>query len=280
MISRAGFAKLHKPGIYAVAAIMCAIIAFPLYWMLVTSLQKEQALFTIPLRLWPQDFTWQGYARVLVRGEVWLWIKNSLIVTIATTVLSVPISLLSAYSISRFKYRGRAFMLFLILLTQMLPATLIILPLFVIFRRFNLLDSLGGLVVANVTFSLPLSISILKGFLDTVPREIEEAGVIDGCSQGQVISKIIVPVSSPGLVASSVIAFFLTWDEFLFANTFINTREKWLGTVGLASFRGEFITPWNEILAAAMLYTLPALLFFLFAQRQIVAGLTSGAVKG
>ena len=269
-----------KLGIYATVIILCGIIAFPLYWMLATSLQQETALFSSRLRLWPKPVVLEGYLHLFAAGRIWLWIKNSLVVTVATTLLSVPISLFAAYSISRFKYRGRVFLLFLILLTQMLPATLIILPLFVIFRQMGLWDTLGCLIVANITFSLPLSISILKGFLDTIPREIEEAGVIDGCSRMQILSKIIVPVSLPGLVASSVIAFFLTWDEFLFANTFINTESKWLGTVGLASFRGEFITPWNEILAAAMIYTAPALLFFLFAQRYIVAGLTSGAVKG
>lgn len=272
--------SLNKIWIYLMASLACGIIFFPLYWMFVTSIQSEQALFVIPLRFWPKKIIFDGYINVLTNSDIWIWIKNSLLVTMATTVLSVPISLLAAYSISRFCYRGRGFTLFLILFTQMLPATLIILPLFIIFRKFGMINTLFGLVVANVTFSLPLSISILKGFLDTVPREIEEAGTIDGCSRLQIITKIVVPVSLPGLVASSVISFFLTWDEFLFANTFINSREKWLGTVGLASFRGEFITPWNQILAAATLYTAPALLFFLLAQRYIVTGLTSGAVKG
>lgn len=170
--------------------------------------------------------------------------------------------------------------MFLMLLTQMLPVTLIVLPLFVIFKDLKLLDTHKGLVLANFTFSLPLSISILKGFLDTIPKEIEEAAAIDGCSKWLMIPKVIVPISLPGLVSSSVIAFFASWNEYLFASTFINNEAKWLGTVGLASFQGVFLTPWNKVLAASTVYTLPALIFYLFVQKYIVSGLTAGSVKG
>ncbi len=265
---------------YTVAIIVCFVILFPLYWMITTSLQNEKELFKSRPNFFPPKIEWDSYAQIFTEHNMLGWLKNSLIVAICSTALSVPVSLFAAYSISRLKFRGSQFTMFLMLLTQMLPVTLIVLPLFVIFKDLKLLDTHKGLVLANFTFSLPLSISILKGFLDTIPKEIEEAAAIDGCSKWLMIPKVIVPISLPGLVSSSVIAFFASWNEYLFASTFINNEAKWLGTVGLASFQGVFLTPWNKVLAASTVYTLPALIFYLFVQKYIVSGLTAGSVKG
>ncbi len=265
---------------YAGVILACMLIAFPLYWMLKTSLQKESDFFETGVRLLARHFEYVNYASVFREYEMGRWLLNSVIVTASTTVATVPISILAAYSLSRYRYFLRVAFIYVILLTQMLPATLLILPLFTIFRTAGLIDTLGGLVLANVTFSLPLSIAIMKGFLDTVPLEIEEAAMIDGCGRVGIILRIVIPIALPGLITISVIAFFLTWDEFLFATTFINDASKWVGTVGLSSFRGIFITPWNEILAAASIYSIPALLFYFVGQRYIVQGLTAGSIKG
>jgi multiple sugar transport system permease protein len=265
---------------YAFAVCVCVAISFPLYWMFKTSLQKASDFFQSGVQLLVRQFEYVNYLSVFRDYNMGRWLVNSALITVATTALTVPTSLFAAYSLSRFRYFLRIPFIYLILLTQMLPATLLILPLFTIFRTMGLLDSLRGLVLANVTFSLPLSIAIMKGFLDTVPREIEEAAMIDGCGRVKIIRRIIVPIALPGLITISVIAFFLTWDEFLFATTFINDASKWVGTVGLSSFRGIFITPWNEILAAACIYSIPALLFYFGGQRYIVQGLTAGSIKG
>lgn len=270
----------QKTLLYFAVLVACVLIGFPVYWMVVTSLQDQGRLLTLPPAFVPQPLRVDGYIKVFRDYPIWLWMRNSLTVALASTVFSMLFSIFSGYSLSRFRYTGRNVFGLLILVTQMLPATLIIIPLYIIFRDMKLLDTFIGLIVANSTFALPLCTYTLKGFFDTLPKEIEEAALIDGCGPLAVLFRVVLPVSLPALVAVAVISFFTAWDEFLFANTFISDPAKWVGTMGLASFKGEMYTPWEQVMGAAFAFTFPAIIFFVLLQRYIVSGLTGGAVKG
>jgi ABC-type glycerol-3-phosphate transport system permease component len=168
----------------------------------------------------------------------------------------------------------------LILVTQMLPGTLLVIPLYLLFKQLGLLDTHVGLILAYATFALPFSIWMLKGYFDTIPVEIEEAAIVDGCSRLQALARIVLPLSLPGLTVTAMFAFILAWNDLVLAVTLTTDPALRLDAVGLASFIGEYGTPWGQIMAASTVSSLPILLLFLFAQRYLLAGLTAGAVKG
>ncbi|MGE5573638.1 MAG: carbohydrate ABC transporter permease [Bacteroidota bacterium] len=266
--------------LYLAVVSACVLIGFPVYWMLVTSVQDQARLLTPPPAFLAVPPRVEGYSAVVKEFPIWTWMRNSLIVALGSTAFSVLFSILSGYSLSRFKYAGNSFFGLLILVTQMLPATLIIIPLYIMFSGLKLLDTFQGLIIANCTFSLPLCTWTLKGYFDSLPKELEEAAVMDGCSTLGVLFKVMLPLAIPAVVAVAVISFFAAWDEYMFANTFISDPAKWVGTMGLAAFKGEMYTPWDRVMAAAFIFTVPAILFFVVLQRYIVSGLTVGAVKG
>lgn len=168
----------------------------------------------------------------------------------------------------------------ILLLSQMLPEIIIAIPLYVSFKHLNLLNKVMCLVITNCSFCIPISTFFLKGFFDSIPREIEEAAVIDGCNRMQIFYRIFLPLSLPGLIATGGLIFVLAWNEFLFARTFLSSGTKWVTSVGVASFIGQYVTPWNKVMAGAVISVLPVMLVFIFFQKYLVRGLTSGAVKG
>ena len=260
---------------------LAAVAGFPLYWMLATATRRPDELFGGSPHLLP-DLTRLGSVfRNATDGVPMLrWLSNSAFVAGGTTVLSLVLAVLAAYALSRFRFRGRGLFGFAMFATQMLPEALIVVPLYAIFLTLGLLNNLWGLVLANTAFAMPVAVWILKTAMDAVPREIEEAAAIDGCSRYAMLRRIVLPLITPSLAAAAVIAFFDSWNEFLLANTFMTDKEKWPASKGLASFVGEFVTPLGTVMSAAVVFTLPALVFFLLVQRRIVSGLTAGAVKG
>jgi multiple sugar transport system permease protein len=208
------------------------------------------------------------------------WLRNTIIVSLGTTVVCLVISVLGAYALSSFRWRGRGVFGFSLLVTQMLPEALLIIPIFIIFRQLGLLDSLQGLILSDSAFVVPIAVWILKGFFDTLPSEVYEAAMVDGCGRMGVLWRIMLPLSLPALVAVSVVAFFGGWNEYLFASTFITSSELRVASIGLASFIGELATPVELVLAGATVFTVAPVVFYLLMQRYIVSGLTGGAVKG
>jgi multiple sugar transport system permease protein len=162
----------------------------------------------------------------------------------------------------------------------MLPEALLVVPIYALFASLGLLNGMGGLILANVAFTMPVSVWIIKGAIDAIPYEIEEAAAVDGCPRVTILSLVLTPLILPSIAAAAVINFFDGWNEFLLAKTFIAERDLWPASVGLASFIGQYLTSLNSVMAAALLFTLPALIFFLLVQRRIVSGLTAGSVKG
>jgi multiple sugar transport system permease protein len=190
------------------------------------------------------------------------------------------IAVLAGYGLSRYKFHGRGVLGFALFATQMLPEALLIVPLYALFASLSLLNGLLGLVLANTAFVMPVAVWIVKSAMDAVPYEIEEAARVDGCPRFVILTRIMIPLAAPSIAAAAVIVFFDGWNEYLFASTFIQDRALWTASVGLSSFIGEFITPLSTVFSAAIVFTIPAIVFFLLVQRQIVSGLTAGSVKG
>lgn len=261
--------------------LLAAVVGFPLYWMLTTATRRPDEVFDGSTHLLP-DLARLGavYRNATTGVPMVRWLSNSAFVATGTTVLSIVLAVLAAYALSRFRFRGKGALGFALFATQMLPEALLVVPLYALFLTLGLLNNLWGLVLGNTAFAMPVAVWILKTAMDAVPREIEEAAALDGCSRYGMLFRVVLPLTAPSLAAAAVVTFFDSWNEFLFANTFMTDEEKWPASKGLASFVGEFITPLPTVMSAAVVFTLPALVFFLLVQRRIVAGLTSGAVKG
>jgi multiple sugar transport system permease protein len=266
--------------LYAVAIATCVLAFFPVYWMIVTAMLSPNKIFVHPPTLFPPQFSFDSFAQILQSKPILTWFANTIFVSSTTTVIALFASTFGAYSLSRFRYRGRVMLIALILITQMLPVPLFVIPLYVIFRDLQLIDTFAGLVAAYTTFTLPLCIWTLKGFFDGVPVEIEEAAMIDGCSRIGALFRVVLPLSLPGLAATTVFALINCWNEFILPLTLINTQSKWVMSVGLASFIGEYLIPWNQIAAAAIVMVLPIVVAFAFLQQYLISGLASGGVKG
>lgn len=256
------------------------IAVFPLYWMLVTALSTNAELFAPRARLFPDLGRLGVFGEALADGKALGWLVNSLTVATGTMVVSIGLGIPLGYALSRFTFRGKALVALVMLFTQMLPEALMVVPLFALFRRFDLLDSLGGLVLANSAFVLPIVGLVLKGAIDGVPRELEEAARIDGARPLAVLLRINLPLIAPSIAATAVISFFHAWNEYVFAVTFIFNPAIQPASVGIANFIGELGTPLQTVMAVALMFTLPAVVFYLFAQKYVVAGMTAGAVKG
>lgn len=260
--------------------IVLGIVVFPLYWMFVTSLTSNDQLFGATPQ-WLPDFTHIGvYAETFANGTILLWLFNSLIIAVGTTVVSIGLGIPLGYALSRFRFRGKALVGVTLLLTQMLPEALLVVPLFALFKNLNLLNSQAGLILVDSAFVLPIVALILKGAIDGVPRELEEAARVDGCSRWGILTRINLPLIAPTVAAASVIAFFHGWNEYVFAVTFTYDQVKQPASVGLAGFIGELSTPLDTVMAVGLMYTLPAVVFYLFAQKYVVSGMTAGGVKG
>jgi multiple sugar transport system permease protein len=269
----------HGLRMLAITALLAAA-AFPLYWMLVTSLTPSAKLFAAFPHLLPDPGELSVYADIFRTIPVATWLINSAIVATGTMAASIALAVLPAYALSRFRFRGQGLLGFALFATQMLPEAMLVVPLYAIFADLALLDSLAGLILANTAFTVPVITWILKGAIDTVPTEIEEAARIDGCSRIDVVLAVVLPLVKPTLAASGVIAFFHGWNEYVFAQTLVSSQGLRTASVGLAGFVGELSTPVHSVMAVGIIYTLPAVIFYLFVQRHVVAGLTAGSVKG
>lgn len=269
----------HTLRMTAVLALL-GVAAFPIYWMLVTSLTSSGELFADRARLVPDFSQWQVYREVFSIKPLAHWLLNSAIIAVGTTVASIALSVLPAYALSRFRFAGKGAVGFGLFMTQMLPEAMLVVPLYALFAKLALLNSLTGLILANTAFTVPVVVWILKGAIDGIPLEIEEAARIDGCTRMGIVLGVVVPLIAPTLAAASVIAFFHGWNEYVFAQTFITEERLHTASVGLAGFVGELSTPIHSVMAVGFIYTLPAVAFYLMVQKHVVAGMTAGGVKG
>jgi ABC-type glycerol-3-phosphate transport system permease component len=217
---------------------------------------------------------------VLQNTGLALWILNTINVGVPTTILSLIFSVSGAYALSRFRFRGRGLAGLLILVTQMIPGTILIIPLYLIFKSLGLVNTYPALIIAYATIGLPFCIWMLKGYFDAIPIELEEAAAVDGCTRVMILWKIVAPLSLPGLTVTAMFAFVLVWNDLVLAITLVTSPAMRTNAVGLSSFIGELGTSWGEIMSASVISSIPILLLFLILQRYMVFGLTAGAVKG
>jgi multiple sugar transport system permease protein len=273
--------RWHRHAFLALAVLLVAIVLFPVYWMLVTSLLPSSIVLSRrPPLIPPLDaVSFAAYAEVFRRRPVLTWMANSAIVVAGSTLVSLSVATLAGYSLSRFHTPAQRVAGATLLLSKMLPGSLIVVPFFVMFTTLHLTDSLAGLVLANVSVGVPFATWMMKGFFDTLPRELEQAAKIDGCNELQALWLVILPLARPGLAACGIYLAIVAWSEFVFARTLVTRPENWLVTVGLQSFVGEYLVEWPALMAAGIVSLLPMLALFLLLEPFLVSGLTSGAVK-
>lgn len=226
------------------------------------------------------SFSTEHFSKILEGDSFWIWFRNSLIVSIGTSLLGLVIAIPAGYAFSRYKFTGRDVSMFAFLLVQMFPGIIILVPYFLVMKTLGLLNSHLGLILAYCVTALPLCVWMLKGFFDTVPRELEEAATLDGCNQFQVFTKVVLPLSLPAVAVTALFSFLAAWNEFLLALTFNTSNDMYTLPVGLASLISSTGQAWGDFAAASILVSLPVALLFLFFQKFLIEGLAAGGVKG
>lgn len=264
---------------YGALAVAIVLILFPIYWMVITSLKLPREIFRLP-SLWPQVFTWNNY-RILFDDNAFLTgIRNSLIVSTAVTVIAVFISALAAYSMVRFRYRFRSVFGRLILFAYLTPTSLLFIPLSILIARLGLGNSLHGLILVYLTFSLPVATWMLQGYFRAIPRELEEQGMIDGLNRLGALTRIVLPLSAPGIAAVSIFVFTGAWNEMLLAIVLITSQSQRTAPLALNYMITSDVLPWGPLMAGAVVSSLPLMALYFVAQRYMISGAMAGSVKG
>lgn len=259
--------------------IFVILSVFPLYWMFVQAMQPASVRYSFPPSLIPQNPSLEAFGAAFAGRDVLLWMGNTILVSAASALLVLLVGAWGAYAISRFQTRGMTIASFLILATQMIPPVVLMLPLYKAFISAGLVGSLMSLIVANFIFNLPVAVWMLKSVFDSVPTEIEEAARVDGCNRFTVLFRVTLPLALPGVLATGIFAFISAWEEYLFARVLISAPSNWVGSMGIASFFGEFGTPWNQVMATSLMFSLPPIILFLIVQKRFVEGM-AGGLKG
>ncbi|MBA2452354.1 MAG: carbohydrate ABC transporter permease [Chloroflexia bacterium] len=265
---------------HLLAAGASCLILVPFLWMVSTSLKDPVEVVLRDPTILPRTFEVENYGRVFSRGRFGDYFLNSIMVSTATTLICVTLATLSGYAFARYRLPGGKPLLFGILATQMFPEILLAIPLYVLLRNLGLLDSLLGLILVYTTFALPFCVWMLRNYFMAIPRDLDDAAIVDGATRLQALRTVILPVAVPGIIATALFSFILSWNEFFYANTFISTRDRQTVSVGLQSLIGEFTTDWGLLMAGAVVTTAPVVAVFFFVQRFLTQGLAAGAVKG
>jgi N,N'-diacetylchitobiose transport system permease protein len=257
-----------------------AAMVFPVYWMVATAFKPGRNIQDYTPHWFPVPATLSNFTNAVHRPYFWTDVKNSLIIVSFVVVLSLAVAFLAALALSRFRFRGRSAFIVLIISVQMIPLTALIIPLYITLSRVHLVNTLTGVIVMYLTFVLPFTVWTLRGFMLGVPRELEEAAMVDGATRFGAFVRVMFPLVAPGLVATSIFGFIQAWNEFIIAYVFLHDSEKQTLTVWLASFTNLHGTDWGPLMAGATLTALPVVVFFVLIQRKIMFGLTAGAVRG
>ena len=272
--------RLNRIGINALGLLVFVVMVFPVYWMVATAFKEGRNILSDTPQFFPAPATLSNFEDAIHRAYFSDAIKNSLLVVTAVVAFSLVVGFLAALALAKFRFYGRSAFIVLILGVQMLPLNALIIPLYVQLSRVELTNKLSGVIITYLTFVLPFTVWTLRGFMLGIPRELEEAAMVDGSTRFGAFVRILLPLVGPGLVATSIFAFVVTWNEFLIAYVFLNDAEKQTASVWLAGFTTSRGTEWGPLMASATLIALPVLIFFLLIHRKIAFGLTAGAVRG
>ena len=251
--------------------VLLVVLLFPLYWILVTSLKTEQEIFRIPPTLFPSVLNTDSYAAQLQSGDFNMFqsFGNSMIIALSCTAIAVILSVPASYGLARFR-----------LITQMLPVSVILTPMFIIFKNMSLLNTYFSAILADATIGIPFSVLILKNYFGSIPKELEDAASIDGCNRFSAFLRIFVPIALPGVVVCAIFSFLYAWGDLAYGMTFIQDQVNRPITAGIFNFMGQYGTKWSYLTAFAVVTIIPVALIFIFMQKYIISGLTAGAVKG
>jgi len=275
---------INRALFYLLLAVIFIYIVFPFYWAVRSSFTPNNELFATPVHYWPNQPTLGHYQQVLTDNKFLAALLNSTIVAVSVTVASLVIGVLGSYALGRFKFQGRLPIMYLILSMTMFPQIAVLGALFQRVTQFGLYNQLPALMLTYLIFTLPFTVWVLTSFFQAMPRDLEEAAYVDGCTPLQTMYMVMLPLVAPGLVTTGLLAFIGAWNEFLFALSFIQTPDKYTVPLSLVNFAtstaGGFEIPWGPIQAATVIVTVPLIVLTLIFQRRILAGLTAGAVKG
>jgi N,N'-diacetylchitobiose transport system permease protein len=269
-----------RTGWNIVGLLVFVVMVFPVYWMIATAFKSDNQINSYNPTWFPTQLTLQHFRSAVDTPGFWSDVGNSLIVVLATVVIALVLSFFAAVALARYRFTGRKLVIVLVIGIQMLPQTGLLIPLFVLLSRFHEVNKLSGLVVVYLTFALPFCVWTLRGFMIAIPKELEEAAMVDGASRLGAFVRILLPLIAPGLVATSVFTFITSWNEYLFANTLLSTGHTYTITLWLADLTGgQRAIDWGAVMAASTMISIPVVIFFLLVQRRIAYGLTAGAVK-
>ena len=268
--------------IYNFIAIIIAIVfLFPLYWIIISSLKTDAEIFSLNPSIIPKEIIFNAYTEQFVGGEynILRAFLNSLTVSIPTMLISVTISVPAAYGLARFNVIGRKYLIQSFLITQLMPATLLLTPMFILFKFIGINNTFLAPIIANCTIAIPFSVMMLRPYFLSLPKDIEEAAIIDGCNTWTAFLKIMLPLSFPGIIMSSIFSFLFAWGDLIFSLTFLSDGTMRPITVGIYNFVGKYGIQLNKIMAFGVVVMIPVILIFVFLQKYIIGGLTQGAVK-
>lgn len=270
---------MRVSSIYMLLGLILFGLLFPFYVMLITSLKPMSEVFSIPPTWLPAKPSLHSYVEVWQAVPLGRFFWNSLIIATGASVLTLVCAVPAGYALARYRFPGRSLVLYTILVTQMFSPVVVIITLFKVLSAYKLLNTYAALIVTNAAFALAFSLWMLTGFFQSVPKEVEEAAQLDGCTTVQTMLKILVPLAAPGVATTVVYTFILAWNEFIFALTFISSTRMQPLTLGLASFIGRFTIEWNLLMAGSLLATVPVIVLFLLVEKHLVTGLSAGALK-
>jgi multiple sugar transport system permease protein len=265
-----------------IAILATIVLLFPLYWMAVTSVTPITDLLTLHPHIWPvlSHLELGNYSATFRTYPVLSWLANSALITVGTVALSLVVSVPAGYALSRMGARGATAAGLLMLVTRVIPGTLLVIPFFVMFSTLHLLNSLQGLVLADTSIIVPFAAWLLKGFFDSVPRELEQAAMVDGCSQWTAFVKVVVPLASPGIGATAIYAVILGWSDYLFSKTLLLDPTHWTITVGAASLISDLTVNWSGLMAMGVISVVPMIVAFVVLEPFLVSGMAAGSVVG
>ena len=257
----------------------CLMVLVPVYWMIITSFKEAPETFRNPPTLWPTKFTLDAYKKVMDVYSFGSFFGNSLVVVVLSTLLTILVSTMAGFGASRFKFKGKGAFLGFVLVTQMFPSVIMLIPYFRILRLYGLINTHLGLIIVYISFQVPLCTWLMYSYFETIPKDLDAAAAIDGLNQWGIFRKIALPLSLPGLASTSIYAFINSWNEFQFAMVLTTTDDMKTVSVGLGQMIDDTMINWNDMMAASILASIPLILVFLFCQNLFFSGLTAGGVK-
>ena len=265
-----------------VSVLVLCFLLFPLFWTLNTSLKTEQEIFQNPPTFYPHVLNTQSYAAQVETGDFNMFrsFANSFLISLSSMLIAVVLAVPASYAIAKYRFKGRKVMLLFFLVTQMLPVSVLLTPMFIMFKGMHVYNTWWSAILADTTIGIPFSILILKNYFASIPKELEEAAYIDGCTRFGAFMRILVPVAKPGIIVCAVFSFLYAWGDLAYGMTFILDQQKRPITAGIFNFMGQYGTKWSYLSAFAIVTIIPVAVIFIFMQKYIIAGMTNGAVKG